>query len=72
MRWRANIDFTPPITEYALVDYIAKYCTKIKKKSILYSELVREILSRINSRVLLLSLTLKLMNKFLIERDWSA
>ena len=69
MGWRVNTDFTPPITEHALVDYIAKYYIKAKKKSILYSELVRKILFRINSRVSLLSLTSKLMNKFLIERD---
>ena len=69
MGWRVNIDLTPSIIEHALVDYIAKYCIKIEKKSILYSELIREILSRINSRASLLFLTLKLMNKFLIERD---
>ena len=40
MRWRANTDLTPPTIEHALVDYIAKYYTKAKKKSILYNELV--------------------------------
>ena len=55
-----------------MVDYITKYYTKAKKKSILYNELVREILPRINNRAPLLSLTSKLINKLLIERDWSA
>ena len=72
MGWRANTDLTPPTTEHALVDYIAKYYTKAEKKSISYSELVREILPRINSRAPLLSLTSKLINKLLTERDWSA
>ena len=36
----------------------------------LYNELVKEILPRINSRVPLLFLMSKLINKLLIKRDW--
>ena len=49
-----------------MVSYAAYYRAYVSR---LYNESIKKILPRIKSRAPLLSLTLKLINKFLIERD---
>src|SRR5436309_372153 len=70
--WLANTDVNPPTSSKAVINYIAKYCSKAEKKSETYSDLLRQILPRLNERTPLFSLASKLMNKFIGERDWSA
>src|SRR5205814_9526425 len=69
--WLANTDVNPPTSSKAVINYIAKYCSKAEKKSEMYSDLLHQILPRLNERTPLFSLASKLMNKFIGERDWS-
>src|SRR5437763_10412040 len=70
--WLANTNVNPPTSTKAVINYIAKYCSKAEKKSETYSDLLRQILPRLNEHTPLFSLASKLMNKFIGERDWSA
>jgi len=55
-----------------LVEYVSKYVGKAEAKSTSYKDMLRQTLPRVNSRAHLLSLTSKLLNKLVGERDWSA
>ena len=70
--WLANTDVNPPTSSKAVINYITKYCSKAEKKSEMYSDLLRQILPRLNERTPLFSLASKLLNKFIGVRDWSA
>ena len=70
--WLANIDVNPPTSERGLVEYVSKYVGKAEAKSTSYKDMLRQTLPRVNSRAPLLSLTSKLLNKLVGERDWSA
>ena len=67
--WLANTDVNPPTSSKAVINYIAKYCSKAEKKSETYSDLLRQILPRLNEHTPLFSLASKLMNKFIGECD---
>ena len=62
----------PPTSSRAVINYIAKYCSKSEKKSTAYTDLLRQVLPRLNERTPLFSVASKLMNKLIGERDWSA
>ena len=68
--WLANIDVNPPTSERGLVEYVSKYVGKAEAKSTSYKDMLRQTLPRVNSRAPLLSLTSKLLNKLVGERDW--
>lgn len=72
MGWKANMDFTPCTSTHAVMNYLAKYCTKEEKKSTTYLDIVKQLLPYINSNKPLLSLVSKTMNKLIGERDWGA
>lgn len=69
--WKANLDISPCTNTFAVKTYIAKYCSKAEVKSKSFRELVGEILPHVSSGSPLLSLTVRLLNKLLAERDWS-
>ena len=48
-----------------------KYVGKAEARSTSYKDMLRQTLPRVNSRAPLLSLTFKLLNKLVGERDWS-
>jgi hypothetical protein len=72
MGWLANTDVNPATSSRAVINYIAKYCSKAEKKSETYTDLLRQVLPKLNERTPLFSLASKLMNKLIGERDWSA
>jgi hypothetical protein len=70
--WLANTDLQPSTSLFAVVEYIEKYISKAEKSSISYADIVKKISPHINSRAPVLSLTAKLLNKLVDERDYSA
>ena len=72
MAWMANTDVSPCSNSQAVLNYIAKYCTKEEKKTATYADLVKEVLPHLNCAKPLLSLVSKTMNKLIGECDWSA
>jgi hypothetical protein len=72
MGWMANTDIQPPTSLFAVLAYVAKYIFKPEIKSKSYKDLQGMILPYTNERVPLLSLVLKMLNKLIRERDWSA
>ena len=72
MGWMANTDIQPATTLRAVIDYVAKYCSKAEKASFAYSELQAQVLPNVSSRNPVLSFTSKMLNKLVGERDWSA
>jgi hypothetical protein len=69
--WLANTDLQPSTSLFAVVEYIGKYISKAEKSSISYADIVK-ISPHMNSRAPVLSLTAKLLNKLVDERDYSA
>jgi ATP-dependent DNA helicase PIF1 len=65
----ANMDISPPYTINTVLNYIAKYILKKKKKSILYKQISRHIIPYINYRAPLLSFVSKMLNKLVGEQD---
>ncbi len=72
MGWMANTDLSPCTDQTAVVHYLAKYCSKAEKKSEPFKSLLQSVMLRVSDRAPLLSLAIKLMNKLIAERDWSA
>ena len=68
----ANTDVSQPSNSQAVLNYIAKYCSKEEKKTATYADLVKEVLPHLNSAKPLLSLVPNPMNKLVGEHDWSA
>ncbi|EAQ90501.1 hypothetical protein CHGG_02436 [Chaetomium globosum CBS 148.51] len=48
--WLANTDINPCTSVDAVLNYVAKYCSKAETKSKSYQELARELLPRISNR----------------------
>jgi hypothetical protein len=74
MNWLANIDFISCIDQHVVLEYIAKYYSKAKTKSLKLINVLREILSQISffSKNLMLFLVIKMMNRLITKRDWFA
>ncbi|KAL5615052.1 hypothetical protein BROUX41_005116 [Berkeleyomyces rouxiae] len=70
--WLANKDVTPCTSTHAVINYIAKYCSKAETKPQSYKEIVQQLLPKISTNAPLQSLVAKMMNKLIAERDWSA
>ena len=70
--WQANVDFSPLTSMHAVLNCIAKYCSKTEKKSEDYHQIFNTILTSLEiedpSRVLYQ----KLLSNLIVERDWSA
>lgn len=72
MAWKANTDFTLCTSSQAVLNYLAKYCTKEEVQSQTYREIVQEMIPFMHSFNHLFSLVSKVMNRLVGERDWSA
>jgi hypothetical protein len=72
MNWFANIDVNFCIDQHVVLSYIAKYCSKTQTKSFKLIDVMRSVLSIVLSKNFMLSLMIKMMNKFISERNWSA
>ena len=70
--WGANTDMTPPTSADAVLRYIAKYCSKAETKSATYHTMLKNVMSHASATHPLISITTKLLNSLLAERDWSA
>ena len=71
MGLQANSDFSPCTDKHAVIYYLAKYCTKIEKRSIKLQGTIREVLPAVRSTGPIQSLSRKLVNHLIGERDWS-
>ncbi|KJZ74108.1 hypothetical protein HIM_06354 [Hirsutella minnesotensis 3608] len=69
--WLANIDISPCTSLQAVINYAAKYCSKMEKRTDSYASLGRQILPYVSHQNPLLSFASRLMNKLLAERDFS-
>ncbi|KJZ70452.1 hypothetical protein HIM_10154 [Hirsutella minnesotensis 3608] len=69
--WLANIDISPCTSLQAVINYAAKYCSKMEKQTESYASLGRQILPYVSHQNPLLSFASRLMNKLLAERDFS-
>ena len=69
--WLANTDIAPCIESPTILNYIGKYYTKSKIKSESYKDIVKFVITKINANISLISLVLKIINRFIDERDWS-
>ena len=54
---------------HVVLGYIAKYCSKVEKKTELYEALARNLLPRISYRAPFVSFVSYLINKLVSERD---
>jgi len=72
LAWLANTDFSPCTSLQAVINYAAKYASKIETKSESFSTLTKQILPRVASGKPMLSFVTKLLNKLIGERDVSA
>ncbi|KAF6820018.1 hypothetical protein CSOJ01_01086 [Colletotrichum sojae] len=70
--WLANTDISPCTSAYAVVQYVAKYCSKAEVKTQTYKELARSIVPKVKANQPAVSFAAKLMNKIIAERDWGA
>jgi ATP-dependent DNA helicase PIF1 len=70
--WMANTDMQPCTSLKALLEYVAKYCSKAEHASVAYKDLQTLVLRHVNDRHPVLSFASKMLNKLVGERDWSA
>ncbi len=71
MRWMINTNLSFCMNQMTMMHYLIKYCFKIKKKSESFKSLLQFIMLRVSDKTFLLSLAIKLMNKLIVERNWS-
>jgi ATP-dependent DNA helicase PIF1 len=72
MGWMANTYIQPLTSLEAVLSYIAKYVSKPEKSSDSYLEMQSQILPYVNDQAPLLSFVSKMLNKVIVEHDWSA
>lgn len=65
--WMANIDTAPWTSLRAVINYIAKYCSKAETKTQPYKEMLTELLPKVSHARPMVSLVAKTMNKLLSE-----
>jgi hypothetical protein len=70
--WLANTDIAPYTDINAVINYISKYCSKAEKSTESYSNIIRQILPKVNPNYPKLSLIQRLINKLIAKRDISA
>lgn len=70
--WMANIDSAPCTSLRAVINYIAKYCSKAETQTQPYKDMMRELIPKVSHAKPMVSLVAKTMNKLLAERDWPA
>ncbi len=72
MKWIINMNLSFCMNQTTVMHYLIKYCFKIEKKSESFKSLLQFVMLTVSDRIFLLSLVIKLMNKLIVERDWSA
>ena len=72
LRWQANVDFSPITSLQAVLSYIAKYCSKLEKKSEDYHAIFNSILMNLEIEDPSHVVYQKLLSKLIAEHDWSA
>ncbi len=72
MKWMINMNLSLCTNQTTVMHYLIKYCFKIKKKSESFKSLLQFIMLRISDKTFLLSFIIKLMNKLIVEWNWSA
>ncbi len=72
MKWMTNMNLSLCMNQTTMMHYLIKYCFKIKKKSEAFKSLLQFVMLKVSDRTFLLFLAIKLMNKSIVERNWSA
>ena len=70
--WRGNTDISPCLGPHAVTNYIGKYATKAEKMSKHFEEVVLQLASAHGPTDGISTLLAQTLNKFCIERDFSA
>jgi ATP-dependent DNA helicase PIF1 len=70
--WFANTDFSPCTGIEAVINYVAKYCSKSESQTSTYAEIAKAILPHVSDRNPMLSFISKMINRLIGERDYSA
>ncbi len=69
MKWMTNMNLSLYMNQTTVMHYLIKYCFKIEKKSESFKSLLQFIMLKVSDKAFLLSFTIKLMNKLIVERD---
>lgn len=69
--WLANIDISPCTSLQAVINYAAKFCSKMEERTDSYASLGQQSLPYVSRQNPLLSFASRLVNKLLAERDFS-
>ncbi|XP_074596306.1 ATP-dependent DNA helicase Pif1-like [Brevipalpus obovatus] len=70
--WRANTDFSPIVSGYAVLNYIAKYASKGEHASAFYSDNIRNMLDVARDETPARSIIRRFLCSSIGERDYSA
>ena len=70
--WNANTDVSPCTNIGTVLRYAAKYASKSEVKTDTYKELFQKAIETCSDRNPFLSTAMKMVNRLIAERDWSA
>lgn len=70
--WLANIDISPCTSVDAVINYAAKYCSKVETATSTYTQITKSILPLVSDTSPMLSFVSKIMNKLISKKDYSA
>jgi hypothetical protein len=48
MAWLANTDIAPCTSEQGVIEYVIKYASRFEKQSLLYRDMARYLMNKIN------------------------
>jgi hypothetical protein len=69
--WLTNTDIILYTSSQVVINYISKYYIKLEKKTISYTNILKEVLPYISSRNSMLSIISRFINKLLGEYNYS-
>ena len=69
LTWLANTDISVCGDTNAVINYIAKYCSKAETQSVSYGNIIQAILPSLNASHPRFSLIKRAMNRLIAERD---
>ncbi|SMY27969.1 unnamed protein product [Zymoseptoria tritici ST99CH_1A5] len=72
MGWLANTDIAPCTSVKAVINYLAKYCSKSETETMDYKDMMKAIVPWVSEQNVLTSTVSRMFNKLFDERDWSA
>ncbi len=72
IKWMINTNLSLCMNQTTVMHYLIKYYFKIEKKFESFKSFLQFIMFKVSDRTFLLFLTIKLMNKLIVEWNWFA